>query len=462
MKFPDRLCQTSLPVLLVVGIFAALLASFVLGAFVFRYINNGGKKIPESISKAVVALAEAPSLVKQAATEVFLQITIGDHHALLIAKDKVWGPGWEHKFPAPDDDGFLLLSGLSPTHKQSTVRLIRIADGHVMAEWLPDWQAIHDKTSSHRLAPKGSINTYRAIHPLLLKDGSLIFNTGASLVRQPLCSRAPAWVLNYPHHHSIELAPDGQSIWAPSVTENFYSDDPVLTQQLRDDSLAQISLDGRVIQNLSFSKILIEDGFTSQLLGTTGTLINPDPIHINQISPAVSDTPFWNKGDLLISARHLSTVYLYRPSSGKIIWHQQGPWLNQHSAHFHKSDAIAVFGNDVYGAFIKDPFINHTKRNAVYLHNFETKNTHEIHQKILNVMNPRTITQGRVRVLDDLGIFIEETNNARLFKINRHGNLQWAYINKYSDSYLGNVSWSRYITRTELSETVEPAKLECN
>jgi len=462
MKFPDRLRQTSLPVLLVVGIFAALLASFVLGAFVFRHISNGGDKIPQPIAKAVVALAEAPSRVKQAATEVFLLITVDEHHALLIAKDKVWGPGWEHKFPAPDDDGFLLLSGLSPTHKQSTVRLIRIADGQVIAEWVPDWKLIYDKTSHHRWAPKGSSNTYRAIHPLLLKDGSLIFNTGASLVRQPLCSRAPAWVLNYPHHHSIELAPDGQSIWAPSVTENFYSDHPVLRQQLRDDSLAQISLDGRVIQNLSFSKILIENGFTSQLLGTTGVLINPDPIHLNQISPAETDTPFWNKGDLLISARHLSTVYLYRPSSGKIIWHQQGPWLNQHSAHFHKSDAIAVFGNDIYAPDTKDPFINHSKRNAVYLHNFDTKNTQEIHQKILNEMNPRTKSQGRVRVLDNLDFFIEETNNARLFKINSHGNLQWVYLNEYSDNVLGDLGWSRYLTRTELSEIVEPAKLECN
>jgi hypothetical protein len=41
---------------------------------------------------------------------------------------------WVHKFPAPDDDGYLLLSSLSKEENQSIVQLIRIADGEVIAK----------------------------------------------------------------------------------------------------------------------------------------------------------------------------------------------------------------------------------------------------------------------------------------------------------------------------------------
>ena len=445
--------------LLTVSLLIALL-SFTMGAWVFRHINTGGDRIPQAIQPAIEKLAELPSLIKQAVVEIRDEIT-GKPSALLIPKDKVWQADWVHKFPAPDDDGYLLLSGLSKEENQSIVQLIRIADGEVIAKWIPDWSYIYRHTTKHRFAPKGNQKAYRAIHPLLLGDGSLIFNTGGSLVRLPLCSSEPSWVLDYPYHHSIEFSPTGNSVWVPSVTQVFATENPTLKEQLRDDSLSEVSLDGRVLQNLSFSKILVKNNMTGHMLGSTGSTHNLDPIHINQITPAPSNGPYWQRGDLLVSARHTSTVYLYRPTTGKIIWHQQGPWLNQHSAQFVNDYEIAVYGNDVYAGKMQSPFIYIEAYNQIYLYDFKTAQTNKLQSDALSRTKPMTVTEGSLRALKDKSIFIEETNNGRLLKLNPEGQLLWSYINTYDNNHLGMVSWSRYLTHEELHATIKNSSLKC-
>jgi outer membrane protein assembly factor BamB len=445
--------------MLAVG-FISLLLAFAMGAAVYRHISTGGHKLPHFLQPLVETLAEAPGIVMQAAIELRDEVT-GSPSALLIPRDKIKQADWEHKFPAPEDDGYLLLSGLSSEERQTIVQLIRIADGQVIAKWIPDWGDIHRQISSHRLAPRGNPKTYSAFHPLLLDDGSIIFNTLSSLVRLPLCSSKPSWVLSYPYHHSIELSPQGNSVWVPSVTETFATDNLLLKEKLIDNSLAEVSLDGRVIQNLSFSKILAQNNMTAHMLGTSGFTVNLDPIHINQITPATSDSPYWQRNDLLISARHTSTVYIYRPSTGKIIWHQQGPWLNQHSAHFLNENTIVIFGNDVYGNFPKSPFIYKEGHNQIYQYDFKTGHTQQLRSESLNAIKPRTVTGGRVRVLEDTSIFIEEINNARLFKINPSGELAWSYINIYDANNFGAISWSRYIANKDFNNKINAEIVRC-
>lgn len=446
---------------LLATIVLAMTLAFTSGAAMFRHVSLGGDNIPQPLETMTTTLAEAPSLIKQATLTVRDVIT-GRPSPLLIAKEGVVQSDWKHQFPAPGDDGYLLLSGLSSQENQSIVQLIRIADGHVMAKWVPDWNYIHTRMGSHRWALKGSLNASRAIHPLLLNDGSLIFHNNTGLVRQPLCSSTPSWVLNHPYHHSIELSTNGNSVWVASVSENFSVNHPALKKKLRDDTLAEVSLDGHVVQSLSFSKILNDNNLTAHLLGSTGFVMNDDPIHINQITPASTKTLYWERGDLLISARHLSSIYLYRPSTGKIIWHQQGPWLNQHSAYFFKDHAITIFGNDVYGAALASPFLYTEKHNQVYMHEFATGNTKKMYPERLHQVKPQSITEGRAQVLEDMSVFIEETNNARLLKIDPQGKLQWSYINTYDKDHLGAIAWSRYISRKEMERTIQPKALKCN
>ena len=442
-----------------IGLITLTLA-FTLGAAVFRSISLGGDSVPRVMRPVVETLAELPSFILKSAAELKYVISLTPS-ALLLPKGNITNANWINKFPAPEDDGYLLLPGISPGENQSIVQLIRVADGQVIAKWKPDWKYIHSQITGHRFSPKGSLGNYLAVHPLLLNDASLIFNTGNSLVRLPLCSSKPSWILNYPFHHSIELSPKGNSVWVPSVTEVFATDNEILQGELRDDSLSEVSFDGRILQNISFSSILSKNNQIGHLVGSTGYTTNTDPVHINQITPANSNSRYWKLGDLLISARHTSTVYLYRPITGKVIWQQQGPWLNQHSAHFVNEHAIAVFGNDVYGNKLLSPFIYKEGHNQIYMYDFESTKTEKLQSESMSRIKPMTITEGRVRVLDDLSIFVEETNNSRIFKLNSTGQLVWSFINTYNNENLGVVSWSRYITRKELQTTIGLDHLNC-
>jgi hypothetical protein len=73
--------------------------------------------------------------------------------------------------------------------------------------WDPDWKLIDEATEANRFATKGNPRALSAIHPLLLEDGSIVFNTGSVLVRQGRCTRKPMWILNGIFHHSNEFGP---------------------------------------------------------------------------------------------------------------------------------------------------------------------------------------------------------------------------------------------------------------
>ncbi len=338
--------------------------------------------------------------------------------------------------------------------KHAIVALIRIADGREMARWDPDWSAVFknvvtvlESEPRTRSNEKGVL----AMHPLLLTDGSIIFKTTNSVMaRLNACERKPAWALGHElMHHSTEMGADG-NIWTPGVTNNAFPQNAWLTTHLRDDALVRLSIDGKVLEKRSFSKILLKSGLETMLFGHSGLAFNDDPIHLNQISIAATDSHHWKKDDLLISARHLSTVFLYRPSEDKIIWYQQGPWINQHSARFVDDHRISVFDNHVVGGAPSDqPFAAKPYRNRVIVYDFATKEISEPFKSLLDQAKPRTITEGRAQLLPDGGLFIEETNTGRHLRFTAD-KLLWSRINYYNDKYIGLVSWSRYLTADEV------------
>lgn len=170
---------------------------------------------------------------------------------------------------------------------------------------------------------------------------------------------------------------------------------------------------------------------------------------MNQISVAKSGGSFWLKGDYLISARNLSTIFLYRPSTNKIIWYQSGPWKNQHSAHFVDRNRIALFDNNVYAQTL---FVRETDINRVFVVDFssETVQISEPFRELLESEHakPKTRSQGIVRVLPDGGLFIEETNYGRHLRFSKDG-LLWSRVNDYDQNRIGLIIWSRYLTEEE-------------
>ena len=185
---------------------------------------------------------------------------------------------------------------------------------------------------------------------------------------------------------------------------------------------------------------------------------------MNQISVAHTTTEHWQRGDLLISNRNISTLFLYRPSPGKIIWHQTGPWMNQHSAAFVGDHQISVFDNNVFVGkeFASHSFITPKDANRVMVYDFKTKQVTEPYAKLLQQAKPVSITEGRAQILEDGGLFLEETNYGRHLRFTKD-RLLWSRVNDWDDRRVGMVAWSRYLTPEEVAEPLKAiSNLNCN
>jgi hypothetical protein len=422
-------------------------------AWAVRIAMVAGPRLSFEQSRLFIAIAEFPELVSGAIREVQTHFN-NDPVLLLLDRKSVEQSQWIRSFPAPADPGYLLFSGVDPTAKHSIVQLIRISDGAQIARWDPDWPEIYQHITSKKFAPVGSPNAAQAVHPLLLADGDIIFNTVSSLVRLTPCSSKPVWVLDEVMHHSIERDVT-DDIWVPSISQDGFVDNSWLRDQIRDDALARVSIDGQVLDKRSFVRILRDNGLHAMLLGSFGNVFNVDPIHMNQIQVAPHDSKYWQRGDLLISSRNLSTIFLYRPSTGRILWYKTGPWMNQHSADFVDDHRISVFDNNIVSAAPSEhAFLTPGDTNRVILYDFETQQLSQPFATLLAAARPLTIAQGRARLLPDGGLFLEETQQGRLLRFTRD-RLLWSRVNDYDSQHIGAVAWSRYLTAEEASAPMQ-------
>ena len=421
-----------------------------------RHVLIGGSRFGEVQKEFILNFAQFPNLVWRVISEV---AQTGEPLPLRIKVQDAERANWNELFPQPTDSGFLLLSGLNRDTKKSDVRLIRISDNKTMAQWSPDWPTISERTNTKDwYRSKQSTSSFIALHPLPLPGGDLVFNTGFSLVRVKSCSSNIDWVLDSMAHHSIEFGRNQKSFWVPGTVKNGYGGNRTFQDRLRDDSLMKVSLEGTILENISFSDILIENGLSALLFGSLSQVDQRDPIHMNQISEAPNSTLYWEAGDLLISARHLSSVILYRPSTRKIVWYKHGPWNRQHSAKFVGNSQISVFDNNIVDLDVGNfEFLGPSFVNRVFVFDFSTGDVVEPYVKMLEKMQPRSPTNGRSEILADGSLFFEETDRGRHFRVSENG-LLWSRVNHYNEADVGRVGWSRYLAKIEGEKIIADLK----
>jgi hypothetical protein len=432
--------------LLCAALLLVIVTSLVVAASVRHALVLGTRFSPRQI-ELIEAFASAPSTLIQLA----LEFRSGDKPIRLLRPlAELDTSHWSDKFPQPSDKGYLLVSSPDEKSSHANVRLLRIADGKVVAKWQPNWDDIIARTSASKWF-KQVINSRvsMAMHPLVLPGGDIVFNTQNSLVRLGACDNKIVWHLDEEIHHSIEFNRDKTKLWVNGVSDKGFGGNATFQNMYRDDSLMLVDLNGKVEVNLPVSDILIQNGLSTLLFGAQGLIYQPDPIHLNNITEAETTTRFWQAGDLLVSSRHLSTVFIYRPSTKKIVWHKQGPWLHQHAPYFVGDSKIILLDNNVVDSKSGVPnFREPDKINRVMEYDFATDTVTEPYRDILLQLKPKTPTQGRVTLLDDGSIFFEETDFGRMFRGTR-SDVIWSYINYYGDDDVGRLGWTRYLKQEE-------------
>ena len=393
------------------------------------------------IGPAVVAMASYPSLTKQALYDIGL---LSHKYSDIDEEQPIRLPEQiqKNQFPAIDgfkengvvqfgalsDKGYLLLPMYDLSRGQAVVKLIRIRDQKVLHEWIP------------RIFLKNK-NLVEIFHPILTEGGGLLFHWHeGALVKVDVCSKI-IWKLNGQFHHSNEETVDGH-YWVPSVF------DPSPYQKkfndYRDDAITKISTEGKILYKKSVTEILEEHGYQALILG-----VGPyegDELHLNDIQPAHYSTEYWEKGDILLSLRELSTVLLYRPATDEIVWLKTGPWMAQHDADFLGESKIVVFGNDsIRGNPIGPPLIR--GHSNVYVYDFSSNSITTPYSDVMARADVSAEIHGLQQILDNGDVFIDERR--RLLRLSQD-EVIWQFTSKATATTVAIPTWTRYLTEDDV------------
>lgn len=343
-----------------------------------------------------------------------------------------------------DLDGYLLISQYHKTDLRSKVHLIDIDRKKIVHTWLPDIDEIHKHSKLSRdvvhLERDFNSRRYPFLHPLLLRDGSIVFNgEGSPLVRVDKCSNL-VWQIDKMYHHAIELEHKGLYLWASSrsIPGKFRA----LHHHYHDDAIDKINITtGEVVFSKSVTEILY-DNHLDYLMNTS--YLDDDPIHLNDIQCAEIGSDYWEKGDLFLSLRNISTILLYRPSTNKVIWFKQGPWILQHDVDIINASTIGIFNNN---NIVHDEINSVTAYSQIIFFDLNRTISTRPYKKLLNQQKIKSLTGSLFTILEGGDIVIEETVHSRVIRGDKQGNLKWQYI------WDAVINWSRYITDREFAET---------
>jgi len=128
---------------------------------------------------------------------------------------------------------------------------------------------------------------------------------------------------------------------------------------------------GKIEGEWSVSQILLDNGFLGILYGVGE--YESDRIHLNSVREINFSDDFEEKGDLILSARNISSVFLYRPSSNKVIWLKTSPFLNQHDVQYLGNGEFSIFGNDNVRIDLLGSPRAVAKNNSIWIYDMKTE-----------------------------------------------------------------------------------------
>ncbi len=321
---------------------------------------------------------------------------------------------------------------------RSIVEIIDLYDFKVLHTYKHDIDEMNKKVQNIKEFPRINIDNapirFRYMHPVILKDGSLISDSSGPLFKIDLCSNL-LWINDEEvFHHSKELNHEND-IWSVGYlnpTSRLMKN--IIFKDVNDDAIIKINTDGKIIYKKSVNEILIENK-KGDMVNRLG--LNNDPIHINDIEPALFNSKYWNKGDVFISSRFLSAIIHFRPSTNEVINFLTGPFSQQHDVDIISDKEISIFNNN--------NFISHEEYSEIIIYNFEKKEYKKMFNDQLLKENFKTYSEGLSHIFEDGSLIVEEQNHGRLILFNKEGYKEWEFVNKDINGDIGITHWIRVI-----------------
>ena len=336
-------------------------------------------------------------------------------------------------------NALLVLPRYEHSLSRSVVDIIDLNNFEVIHTYKHDIDEMNNQVTNTKEFPRIKIDDtpirFIYAHPLLLEDGSIISGNHYSIrFKIDFCSNLQ-WINKEEKFHHSEMLDHEKNIWVGGqMNPKSHYVKKYLNKNFMDDSIIKINTDGKILFNKSVIEILIENRLVDQNIFTT---FNYDPIHLNDIEPALTGTQHWKQGDVFLSPRNLSAIIHYRPSTNKVIEYITGPFAQQHDVDIISDKEISIFNNNNF--FVDNEY------SEVLVYNFETKKFRKLFNDQLQKEKFKTETEGLSHTFKDGSLLVEEQNHGRIILFNNKGEKEWEFVNKDKNGDIGFVSWSRVI-----------------
>ncbi len=262
---------------------------------------------------------------------------------------------------------------------------------------------------------------------LLFPSGDVVFNLEyLGCVRMDWFGRV-LWKLPYRTHHSLFQDHRGR-IWSCGQKwhEQSNSDWPGLDPPFVEDTILELSPDGKILSERSVLDILYQSGY--QRLMFLARLQNTgDVLHLNDVEILAPDKAAaferFQSGDILISLKHIHTVMVLDGRTDRVKWSLTHPFFGQHDPDFTADGHILVFNNDY------DHCDDESTEDGSQILRVDPES-----RSVSVVYGDRseelffTKLGGKHQILANGNILITEAGTGRVFEISRDREIVWEWV----------------------------------
>jgi hypothetical protein len=350
--------------------------------------------------------------------------------------------------PGKMQPGLTLISSLwKESDGWSAVKLFD-EKGRVVHSWQFDWEEAFPGGVSQR----GGLGNGGVHGVYLLPKGDIVVNNEyVGMARVNACGQI-RWTLEEGNHHSIHRAEDG-SFWVPGVSseprgrsERHPDGFPGLQgKKVWVDRILQISEEGKILNDINVLDILYKNDlerYIPKVLGghrPTPEKVTKDLTHLNDVetlgSSIANEYPLFEAGDLLVSLRSLSLVFVFDPDTGEVKWQSSEPFIYQHDPDFVGNGKIGVFDNN-HDLTNRGNMLGGSR--VVFLHpssdsievQFPTSKSDPLYTRI----------QGKWQQLDNGNMLLAESTAGRVAEVDPSGRTVWEWVHEAYDSKVPSVT----------------------
>lgn len=413
---------------------------------ILKYHFDGGKKY-KFLQKTTILISSIPINILN-----IIKYKTLNFDRLLPLKKHEDKKKFENFIPN-QRNALLVSSRFSQSLQRSVVDIIDLNGFEVLHTYKHDIVEMHKQVKNIKLFPNINVEhspyKFRYFDPIIMNDGSLLsHNYKGPLFKIDFCSNLQ-WINDDQKFHHTNTLDRYGNVWL-GVTLNPQSKyiNKYSIKEYEDDAIANVDPNGNLLYTKSVNELLIENKILPKNFAFNSFISSKDknPIHLNDIEPAFSDTKHWKQDDLFLSIRDQNAIVHYRPSVNKVINFIVGPFGSQHDVDIISENELSIFNNN--------NFLD-KKYSEVIIYNFDTKKFKKLFNNQLKDENFKTKINGTSHIFKDGSLMIEESWSGRIILFNNQGKKEWEYINKDENDEIGLFSFSRIIEDEVLIEKIK-------